>query len=87
MLKILGHNIVPQIFLGIIATKYKLIDSLQDFQEVLKGAGILFTFFSKQDEKITKKISNSFLCEYDFNQCISLSDEVKNNADLKNLVL
>jgi hypothetical protein len=72
ILHILKHNSLPQIFLGMVAMKNNLKTSFQDLLETLNEAGIIFVFFSKEDVKNTKKLADIVLCEYDFNQCISL---------------
>ena len=68
----LTYNVSQQIFLGIIAFKNFLKQSFHDLLEHLKEAGIFFIFFSKEDYKTTSKLGDIFLCELDFNKCISL---------------
>lgn len=82
ILHILKHNSLPQIFLGMVAMKNNLKTSFQDLLETLNEAGIIFVFFSKEDVKNTKKMADIVLCEYDFNQCISLKPPEGNSNHL-----
>jgi hypothetical protein len=87
ILHILKHNAVSQIFLGMIAVKNNLKNSFQDLLETLNDAGIIFVFFSQENEKTTKKLADIFLCEYDFNQCISLKASTINEGGEMNLLI
>lgn len=55
---------------------------MQDLLDTLKEAGIIFSIFSKENSKITKILGDT-LCDYEFNQCISLN---KQNETLINQV-
>ena len=67
----------PQIFLGLVAVKNYLKHSLQDLLETLKDAGIIFSYFSKENSKITKILGDN-LCDFEFNHCINLKIENEN---------
>jgi hypothetical protein len=74
ILKIFKSSSYPQILLGLIAIKNHLKYSLQDLLDTLKEAGIIFSIFSKENAKITKILGDT-LCDYEFNQCISLNKQ------------